>query len=219
MSALNFPDNPTPGEQYTDPTGKVWTYNGVVWNASINGPTIGATGISGFSGNSGATGTSGFSGQNGIIGVDGATGISGFSGTSGFSGFSGISGYSGVSGATGSGTSGFSGYSGTKPDVVVSDQGSLLTNAVSSFNFVGDLVTATTVGGVVTVTIENPPIVYNNSAWTWGAGGNGSRGDNTTTGCVSSPVSVVGGFTDWSEISLGGTNGSTTGFEIGRAHV
>jgi alpha-tubulin suppressor-like RCC1 family protein len=201
MSALNFPDNPTPGEQYTDPTGKVWTYNGVVWNASINGPTVGATGISGFSGNSGATGTSGFSGQNGIIGTDGATGISGFSGTSGFSGFSGISGYSGVSGATGSGTSGFSGYSGTKPDVVVSDQGSLLTNAVSSFNFVGDLVTATTVGGVVTVTIENPP-VYSNTIWSWGGGIRGVLGDNTTVN-KSSPVSVVGGFTDWSQVSAG----------------
>jgi alpha-tubulin suppressor-like RCC1 family protein len=201
MSALNFPDNPTPGQQYTDPTGKVWIYNGVVWNASINGPTVGATGISGFSGNSGATGTSGFSGQNGIIGTDGATGISGFSGTSGFSGFSGISGYSGVSGATGSGTSGFSGYSGTKPDVVVSDQGSLLTNAVSSFNFVGDLVTATTVGGVVTVTIENP-IVYSNTIWSWGNNCRGQLGDNTTVN-KSSPVSVVGGFTDWCQISAG----------------
>jgi alpha-tubulin suppressor-like RCC1 family protein len=206
MSALNFPDNPTPGEQYTDPTGKVWTYNGVVWNASINGPTVGATGISGFSGNSGATGTSGFSGQNGIIGVDGATGISGFSGTSGFSGFSGISGYSGVSGATGSGTSGFSGYSGTKPDVVVSDQGSLLTNAVSSFNFVGDLVTATTVGGVVTVTIENP-VVYDNSAYSWGTNNIGQLGDNTTVD-KSSPVSVVGGFTDWCQLSNGKNQGA-----------
>lgn len=47
---LNFPDNPTPGQQYTDPNGKVWTYNGVVWNASIDGPTIGATGATGPAG-------------------------------------------------------------------------------------------------------------------------------------------------------------------------
>ena len=53
------------------------------------------------------------------------------------------------------------------------------------------------------------------SIYSWGAGGNGSRGDNTTTGCVSSPVSVVGGFTDWSEISIGGNNGSATGFGLG----
>ena len=217
MSALDFPDNPTPGQQYIDPNGKVWTYNGVVWNASIDGPIVGATGVSGFSGNSGATGTSGFSGQNGTIGSDGstgATGISGFSGTSGFSGFSGISGYSGDTGATGSGTSGFSGYSGTQSNIAVSDQGSLLTSSVSSFNFVGDLVTATTVGGAgaVTVTVENP-VVYNNSAWTWGDGVNGALGNNTSSGNVSSPVSVVGGFTDWSEISIGGT--ANTGFGLG----
>jgi len=67
-----------------------------------------------------------------------------------------------------------------------------------------------------TITIDYaPPIVYNNSAWTWGAGGNGSRGDNTNTGCVSSPVSVVGGFTDWSQISIGANNGSTTAFGLG----
>jgi alpha-tubulin suppressor-like RCC1 family protein len=204
MSALDFPDNPTPGEQYTDPNGKVWTYNGVVWNASIDGPIVGATGVSGFSGNSGATGTSGFSGQNGTIGSDGstgATGISGFSGTSGFSGFSGISGYSGDTGATGSGTSGFSGYSGTQSNIAVSDQGSLLTSSVSSFNFVGDLVTATTVGGAVTVTVENP-IVYSNTIWSWGNNTNGRLGDNTGVN-KSSPVSIVGGFCDWSQISAG----------------
>jgi alpha-tubulin suppressor-like RCC1 family protein len=204
MSALDFPDNPTPGEQYTDPNGKVWTYNGVVWNASIDGPIVGATGVSGFSGNSGATGTSGFSGQNGTIGSDGATGatgISGFSGTSGFSGFSGISGYSGDTGATGSGTSGFSGYSGTQSNIAVSDQGSLLTSSVSSFNFVGDLVTATTVGGAVTVTVENP-IVYSNTIWSWGRNQYGQLGTDNTTN-RSSPVSVVGGFTDWSHIAGG----------------
>ena len=222
MSALNFPDNPTPGQQYIDPNGKVWTYNGVVWNASIDGPIVGATGVSGFSGNSGATGTSGFSGQNGTIGSDGATGatgISGFSGTSGFSGFSGISGYSGDTGATGSGTSGFSGYSGTQSNIAVSDQGSLLTSSVSSFNFVGDLVTATTVGGAgaVTVTVENPPPVYSNTIYSWGLNTSGALGDNTIIDRCS-PVSVVGGFTDWSQITGGAairTNGTAWAWGVG----
>ena len=48
--ALNFPDNPTPGQQYTDPNGILWEYNGTVWNASIDGPTIGATGATGPAG-------------------------------------------------------------------------------------------------------------------------------------------------------------------------
>jgi alpha-tubulin suppressor-like RCC1 family protein len=50
-----------------------------------------------------------------------------------------------------------------------------------------------------------PPVVYNNSIWTWGIGGSGARGDNTNTGCTSSPGSVVGGFTDWCQISMGGS--------------
>jgi len=57
--ALNFPDNPTPGQQYTDPNGILWEYSGTVWNASINGPTIGSTGATGASGFSGYSGYSG----------------------------------------------------------------------------------------------------------------------------------------------------------------
>ena len=70
--------------------------------------------------------------------------------------------------------------------------------------------------GAGSITIDYvPPIVYVNSAWTWGYGGNGARGDNQTTGNTSSPGSVVGGFTDWSQISIGGTGGSSTGFGLG----
>ena len=47
-----------------------------------------------------------------------------------------------------------------------------------------------------------PPIVYNNSIWGWGNNCNGSLGDNTTVS-KSSPVSVVGGFTDWCQVSAG----------------
>ncbi len=40
------------------------------------------------------------------------------------------------------------------------------------------------------------------SAWAWGNGLGGRLGDNTTTS-KSSPVSVVGGFTDWCQVSAG----------------
>jgi len=39
-------------------------------------------------------------------------------------------------------------------------------------------------------------------AWAWGCNGSGQLGDNTTTH-RSSPVSVIGGFTDWCQISAG----------------
>jgi YD repeat-containing protein len=54
----------------------------------------------------------------------------------------------------------------------------------------------------------------NGTAWAWGYNGSGRLGDNTTTS-RRSPVSVVGGFSDWCQISAGGqhtaalrTNGS-----------
>jgi alpha-tubulin suppressor-like RCC1 family protein len=95
------------------------------------------------------------------------------------------------------------GYSGTQSNIAVSDQGSLLTSSVSSFNFAGDLVTATTVGGAVTVTVENP-IVYSNTIWSWGCNGYDGRLGTNSEVVRSSPVSVVGGIIDWCQISAGG---------------
>ncbi len=46
----------------------------------------------------------------------------------------------------------------------------------------------------------------NGTAWAWGNNGQGRLGDNTTA-TRSSPVSVVGGFTDWVQVS-GGINHS-----------
>ena len=46
----------------------------------------------------------------------------------------------------------------------------------------------------------------NGQAWTWGVNASGALGDNTITASRLSPVSVVGGFTDWVQISVG-TNG------------
>ncbi len=48
----------------------------------------------------------------------------------------------------------------------------------------------------------------NGTAWSWGLNRAGSNGDGTSTG-KSSPVSVVGGFTDW--VSLGCAYNSTVG--------
>ena len=42
----------------------------------------------------------------------------------------------------------------------------------------------------------------NGTLWTWGSGGDGRLGDGTTTDKCS-PVSVVGGFTDWCQVSAG----------------
>jgi alpha-tubulin suppressor-like RCC1 family protein len=45
----------------------------------------------------------------------------------------------------------------------------------------------------------------NGSIWAWGSNANGRLGDNTITSRLS-PVSVVGGFTDWISASAGGSH-------------
>jgi alpha-tubulin suppressor-like RCC1 family protein len=45
----------------------------------------------------------------------------------------------------------------------------------------------------------------NGTAWAWGSNANGRLGDNTSID-RSSPVSVVGGFTDWCQVSAGGAH-------------
>jgi alpha-tubulin suppressor-like RCC1 family protein len=42
----------------------------------------------------------------------------------------------------------------------------------------------------------------NGTAWGWGYNNNGQLGDNTTVS-KSSPVSVIGGFTDWCQVTAG----------------
>ena len=45
----------------------------------------------------------------------------------------------------------------------------------------------------------------NGTTWAWGTGSSAQLGDGTTVG-KSSPVSVVGGFTDWCQVSAGRTH-------------
>jgi alpha-tubulin suppressor-like RCC1 family protein len=53
----------------------------------------------------------------------------------------------------------------------------------------------------------------NGTLWAWGAAGNGALGDNNINN-TSSPVSVVGGFTDWCQVSAGGFGGASAGFSV-----
>ena len=50
--------------------------------------------------------------------------------------------------------------------------------------------------------IHNLGVRANGSLWAWGSNTNGRLGDDSTTN-RSSPVSVVGGFTDWNQVSAG----------------
>jgi alpha-tubulin suppressor-like RCC1 family protein len=47
----------------------------------------------------------------------------------------------------------------------------------------------------------------NGSLWAWGSGANGVLGDGTTV-AKCSPISVVGGFTDWCQVSAGDSHTS-----------
>jgi alpha-tubulin suppressor-like RCC1 family protein len=50
----------------------------------------------------------------------------------------------------------------------------------------------------------------NGTAWAWGANSNGQLGDGTTSVNTASPVSVVGGFTDWVQLEAN-VSGATIG--------
>lgn len=63
------------------------------------------------------------------------------------------------------------------------------------------------VGGYHTAGIRS-----NGTAWCWGNGVNGTLGNDSGSGNRSSPVSVVGGFTDWAQISAG--NDHTTAVRL-----
>ena len=102
----------------------------------------GPAGATGIQGNVGATGIEGNVGATGT-GTVGATGATG-------TGATGIQGATGPQGPAGTGGTGGSGSA----SILIYDEGSLLTSAVSTLNFVGTAVSATTSGSDVTVTIS-----------------------------------------------------------------
>ena len=55
---------------------------------------------------------------------------------------------------------------------------------------------------------HNMAIRTDGTAWAWGCDSNGKLGRDVGFGCVASPVSVVGGFTDWCQVSAGGLQNS-----------
>ena len=82
-------------------------------------------------------------------------------------------------------------------------------------NTTGNTLTKTTLTAGCNISVTNGngsitidycvPIVYSNTIWGWGRNVCGQLGDNTTTG-KSSPISVIGGFTDWCQVSAGVTS-------------
>jgi alpha-tubulin suppressor-like RCC1 family protein len=71
----------------------------------------------------------------------------------------------------------------------------------SPVSVVGDFTDWTQVSGRERFSIG---ISANGTAWAWGFNTSGQLGDNTAVN-KSSPVSVVGGFTDWIQVSAGGS--------------
>ena len=135
---------------------------------------------------SGGTGTTNFSnGQalflalvNGVSGPTGPTGPTGAASTAvGPTGPTGAAGTgsTGPTGPTGAasttaGPTGPTGPAGTGTNISVSDEGSLLTPGVTSFNFVGSGVTATAATNAVTVTIPGGGGTYTRTSFTATAG-------------------------------------------------
>jgi len=108
---------------------------------------------------SGGTGTTGFANNhplflalvNGVVGATGPTGPTGPTGAA--STTPGPTGSTGPTGPTGASTTGPTGPTGAGSSISVSDEGTLLTSNVASFNFTGSGVTATTSTNAVTVNI------------------------------------------------------------------
>jgi hypothetical protein len=132
--------------------------NGVTGPTGPTGPTGAASTVAGPTGPTGPTGAG-----SSVAGPTGPTGPTGAA--------SSVAGPTGPTGPTGAasttaGPTGPTGPAGTGTNISVSDEGTLLTSGVTSFNFTGAGVTATAATNAVTVNVPGG-----------GSGGNGSGGN------------------------------------------
>jgi hypothetical protein len=147
------------------PTGSVGPTGAQGDPSTVPGPT-GPTGNQGVAGPTGSTGPTGDAstapgptGPTGAQGVVGPTGAQGDPGSAGPTGPTGAaSTVPGPTGATGAastvpGPTGPTGAPGSGSNVAILDEGSQITSAATSLDFVGSGVVATAVGGAVTVTV------------------------------------------------------------------
>ena len=102
MTAINFPDSPTPDEEFTA-AGRTWIWNDLssVWEAQEVLPIPGADGLPGLPGSDGTDGVDGPPGPQGDIGPTGPTGPAGLDGLQGIDGPQGFPGEQGPTGPAG----------------------------------------------------------------------------------------------------------------------
>ena len=79
MAGINFPSNPSVGQQYSE-FGVVWTWNGSSWRKISRTAVQGAQGNSGSTGAQGPIGNTGAQGAQGVQGSQGSGGIQGAQG-------------------------------------------------------------------------------------------------------------------------------------------
>jgi len=103
-----------------------------------------------------------------------------------------------VSGALPVANGGFGQSSYTDGQLLIGNTAGSLTKTTLT---AGTNIAITNSGGSISIAYD-PPIVYNNIIYSWGRAQNGVLGDNTTTQ-KASPVSVVGGFTNWCQVASG----------------
>jgi alpha-tubulin suppressor-like RCC1 family protein len=196
----------------------------------------GSRGDVGFQGDIGETGSVGVQGVEGYVGSQGQIGYTGSFAEIGFTGSQGEIGYIGSIGDRGfigsaasaivgyTGSRGYTGSNGTSPvdnispiisNVSQSDPFQYLAYAwgPNTFGQLGDGTTVaksspvSVVGGftdwcyISSADYNNAAIRSNGTLWTWGFNSFGQLGNNSSANS-SSPVSVVGGFTDWCSVDV-----------------
>jgi len=130
VSAGVGPTGPTGAQGDVGPTGAASTVPGPTGPQGVTGPTGAASTVPGPTGSAGPTGPQGDVGPTGSQGPTGAA-------------------------STVAGPTGPTGPAGAGSNIPVSDEGTQITAAVSSFNFTGSGVTATAVGDAVTVNVTS----------------------------------------------------------------